>query len=70
MSAAGRRIRLAADLHVLGLRTASEAVHRNLTLLAPSIVRDLRAGGHEHLVADVARWEADVAALAIAGVSL
>lgn len=38
MSAAGRRIRLAA-----------------------AIVRELRAGGHEHLVADVARWESDVA---------
>lgn len=61
MSAAGRRIRLAADLHVLGLRTASEAVNCNLSGLAAAIVRELRAGGHEHLVADVARWESDVA---------
>lgn len=60
MSAAGRRIRLAADLHVIGLRTASEAVNRNLVGLAAAIVRELRAGGHEALVADVLRWESDV----------
>jgi hypothetical protein len=53
------RLCLAADLHRVGLRTASDAVARDLAALAPAIVRELRAAGHEALVADVLRWESD-----------
>jgi len=57
---------LAADLHSLGLRTASDAVRLDLAALAPAIVRELRAAGHVDLVDAVLVWEADVTGVDLA----
>lgn len=63
------RAGLAASLHLAGLRTASEAVGRDLAVLAPSIIRDLRAHGLDALVAEVVRWEAGVTGRDIAALT-
>jgi len=66
------RATLAADLHAVGLRTASEAVGRDLVCLAASVVRDLRASmmparEREALALRVLLWEHDAAHLAARG---
>ena len=60
------RFALAADLHRAGLATACEAVGRDLTALAPAIVRELRTANREDLVAAVLAWESSITGVDLA----
>lgn len=65
-----RRGTLAADLHALGLATASDAVRRDLAVLSPAIVRELGGSArHAALVARVWQWESDVTGQPVAEIA-